>query len=183
MTDQLTNCITFNSPPTEEVLRLDKEGFHYRGQFIADAGEAHRLMVEFLKQNTATSRCDAKPRDLIRRFIDALEMLMKWECWYEKDELDLLAEARAYLDQPEPQNAPMTDFRALCTELLCSLEQYPVQPPRDRNLIDRIRAALAKPEEQRPTDEELVELFNDNDWNYISPETFLNIARSVLELR
>jgi hypothetical protein len=85
--------------------------------------------------------------------------------------------------RPKPQNAPMTDFRALCTELLCSLEQYPVQPPRDRNLIDRVRAALAEPEEQRPTDEELVELFNDNDWNYISPETFLNIARSVLELR
>ena len=52
MTDQLTNCITFNSPPTEEIIRLDKEGFHYKGQFIADAGEAHRLMVEFLKQNT-----------------------------------------------------------------------------------------------------------------------------------
>jgi hypothetical protein len=49
---ELTSCITFNSPPTEEVLRLDKEGFHYRGQFIADAGEAHRLMVEFLKQST-----------------------------------------------------------------------------------------------------------------------------------
>jgi hypothetical protein len=103
MTEQPANCIKFCSPPTEEVLRLDKEGFHYRGQFIADAGEAHRLMVEFLKQNTATSRCDVKPRDLIRRFIDALEMLMQWECWYEKDELDLLAEARAYLDQPEPQ--------------------------------------------------------------------------------
>jgi hypothetical protein len=92
MTDQLTNCITFNSPPTEEVLRLDKEGFHYKGQFIADAGEAHRLMVEFLKQNT-------------------------------------------------------------------------------------------KPEPQGPTDEDLVELFNENDWNYISPETFLDISRSVLELR
>jgi len=49
---ELTSCITFNSPPTEEVLRLDKEGFHYKGQFIADAGEAHQLMVEFLKQNT-----------------------------------------------------------------------------------------------------------------------------------
>ena len=49
---ELTSCITFNSPPTEEVLRLDKEGFHYRGQFIADAGEAHRLMVEFLRQQT-----------------------------------------------------------------------------------------------------------------------------------
>jgi len=77
----------------------------------------------------------------------------------------------------------MTDFRALCAELLCSLEQYPVQPPRDCDLIDRARAALAEPEEQEPTDEELVELFNENDWNYISPETFLNIARSVLELR
>jgi len=36
----------------EEVIRFDKEGFHYRGQFIADAGEAHRLMVEFLRQQT-----------------------------------------------------------------------------------------------------------------------------------
>jgi hypothetical protein len=52
MTDQATNCITLNSPPTEEILRLDKEGFHYKGEFIADAGEAHRLMVEFLKQST-----------------------------------------------------------------------------------------------------------------------------------
>jgi hypothetical protein len=52
MTDHPANCIKFCSPPTEEVLRLDKEGFHYRGQFIADAGEAHRLMVEFLRQNT-----------------------------------------------------------------------------------------------------------------------------------
>ncbi len=38
-----------------------------------------------------------------------------------------------------------TDFRALCAELLCSLEQYPVQPPRDRDLIDRARATLAQP--------------------------------------
>ena len=38
--------------PGKEVIRLDKEGFHYNGQFIADAGEAHRLMVEFLRQNT-----------------------------------------------------------------------------------------------------------------------------------
>jgi hypothetical protein len=37
----------------KEVIRVDEEGFHYNGQFIADAGEAHRLMVAFLKQNTA----------------------------------------------------------------------------------------------------------------------------------
>jgi hypothetical protein len=37
----------------KEVIRVDEKGFHYNGQFIADAGEAHRLMVAFLKQNTA----------------------------------------------------------------------------------------------------------------------------------
>ena len=36
----------------EEIIRIDKEGFHYRGQFIADAGEAHRLMLDFLRKNT-----------------------------------------------------------------------------------------------------------------------------------
>jgi hypothetical protein len=51
-----------------------------------------------------------------------------------------------------------TDFRALCAELLCSLEQYPVQPPRDRYLIDRARAALAQPEPHAPADAELLEL-------------------------
>jgi hypothetical protein len=44
--------ITFNSQK-EEVMRIDAEGFHYKGEFIADAGEAHRLTVAFLKQNTA----------------------------------------------------------------------------------------------------------------------------------
>jgi len=52
MTDHPTNFITFNSPPTEEVLRLDKKGFHYRGQFIADSGEAYRLMMDYLEQQT-----------------------------------------------------------------------------------------------------------------------------------
>ena len=50
------NSIVFSAPPTEEVLRLDKEGFHYRGQFIEDAGEAHRLMVEFLRQGTVHAK-------------------------------------------------------------------------------------------------------------------------------
>ena len=36
---------------TEEVIRITSEGFHYRGQFIADAGEAHRLLVDFLRQH------------------------------------------------------------------------------------------------------------------------------------
>jgi hypothetical protein len=39
----------------KEVIRVDEEGFHYNGQFIADAGEAHRLLVEFLGQGTKSN--------------------------------------------------------------------------------------------------------------------------------
>jgi len=37
----------------EDVIRINKDGFHYQGQFIEDAGEAHRLMVGFLRQGTS----------------------------------------------------------------------------------------------------------------------------------
>ena len=54
MTQQdYSSSISLIEAGTEEVIRIDKEGFHYKGEFIADAGEAHRLMVEFLKQSTA----------------------------------------------------------------------------------------------------------------------------------
>jgi hypothetical protein len=61
-TSTAKNCITFAAPATEEVLRIDKEGFHYRGQFIADAGEAYRLMLEFFKQNTQAALNQPKPQ-------------------------------------------------------------------------------------------------------------------------
>lgn len=81
----------------------------------------------------------------------------------------------------------MTDYRALCARMADELDHYRQLLMDDRRethaLANEARAALAQPEPQGPTDEELVELFNENDWNYISPETFLGIARSVLELR
>jgi len=70
MSNQPINCITFRAPATEEVMRLDQEGFHYRGQFIADAGEAHRLMVEFLKQQTQPEPAPAS--SLAERVLDAM---------------------------------------------------------------------------------------------------------------
>jgi len=82
--------------------------------------------------------------------------------------------------------ASMTDFRALCVELIDAL-QYHREQTRPINkttkILDRARTALAQPEPQEPTDKDLIELFNENDWNYISPETFLDIAHSVLKLR
>jgi hypothetical protein len=82
----------------------------------------------------------------------------------------------------------MTDFRALCAELTDTLDYWlknsNLTDSDARNLVEEASAALAQPGPQGPTDEDLIELiFNENDWNYISPETFLDIARSVLELR
>ena len=48
--DNITFQLQGNSPP-KEIIRLDSEGFHYRGQLIEDAGEAHRLFIEFMRQS------------------------------------------------------------------------------------------------------------------------------------
>ena len=46
-------------------------------------------------------------------------------------------------------------YRAMCAELLRSLENYPVQPSRDRDLCVRARALLAQPEPAGLSDEEI----------------------------
>jgi hypothetical protein len=78
----------------------------------------------------------------------------------------------------------MTDFRALFPKLLEIAELYsdggPVCEPFEQ-ILNKARVALAQPDPEPPTNEELIELFNENDWNYISPETFIDIARAVLE--
>lgn len=48
------DSITFVSPETperdvREVIKITKEGFHYNGQYIADAGEAHALLLKVLR--------------------------------------------------------------------------------------------------------------------------------------
>ena len=51
------------------------------------------------------------------------------------------------------------DCRALCAELLRSLENYPVRPPRDRDLCVRARALLAEPPAEGPSASDVTELF------------------------
>ena len=36
--------------PLKEIARFTKEGFYYKGEFIDDAGEVHRLLKEVLGQ-------------------------------------------------------------------------------------------------------------------------------------
>lgn len=40
---------------TQEIIRVDKDGFYYKGEFINDAGEAHRLLVDFLNKQKSQS--------------------------------------------------------------------------------------------------------------------------------
>ena len=49
----------------------------------------------------------------------------------------------------------MTDFRALCVELYAAFNTYAVDEPH-HDLLVRARAALAQPEPQKVTDEELL---------------------------
>ena len=45
--------IVFRGTSDDWVIRIDEQGFHYRGQLIEDAGEAHRLFVDFLRRHQA----------------------------------------------------------------------------------------------------------------------------------
>jgi hypothetical protein len=85
------------------------------------------------------------------------------------------------------------DFRALCAELLAAIQLYTGQNPAasemssvelTEKLMDAMTAttaALATPPPEPLTDEDLRKMFDENDWNYISPETFEDIARTVLQ--
>lgn len=42
------NTITFNTEGRNEIAKFTEEGFYYKGEFIDDAGEVHRLLKEVL---------------------------------------------------------------------------------------------------------------------------------------
>ena len=44
-----------------EVLRLDKDGMHYKGEVIKDAGEAHRIFLTVMKRMEEESAEHRKP--------------------------------------------------------------------------------------------------------------------------
>lgn len=46
---------------TQEIIRVDKDGFYYKGEFINDAGEAHCLLVDFLNKQQNQSVPETKP--------------------------------------------------------------------------------------------------------------------------
>ena len=74
----------------------------------------------------------------------------------------------------------MTDFRALCAELLADYEDsFVVGQPGDDPLVQRARAALAQPEPQEPTDDELYDLW-DQEGTEADFQECRRFARAVL---
>ena len=76
----------------------------------------------------------------------------------------------------------MTDFRALCAELIDEaiyLGSLPYEQNPDPDLIVRARAALAQPEPQGPSDEDLDALFTEVDQSGES-ESWRTYARAAL---
>lgn len=57
-----TDRISFNED-SSEIIRIDQQGFHYKGQFIKDAGEAYRLLVEFLRKHQPDQQWGAEHND------------------------------------------------------------------------------------------------------------------------
>jgi hypothetical protein len=82
----------------------------------------------------------------------------------------------------------MTDYKQLCAELVNRLEglydelvdsEMGWVPPEAQELMTRAHAALAEPEPEVPTDEELDELFTEIDQSG-EPESWRAYARAVL---
>ena len=45
---KLSPAITFHTKKAGEIAKFTEEGFYYKGEFIDDAGEVHRLLKEVL---------------------------------------------------------------------------------------------------------------------------------------
>jgi hypothetical protein len=72
-----------------------------------------------------------------------------------------------------------TDFRALCAELVDVFDN-PSPPQYKADVLNRARAALAQPEPQEPTDEELWELYDEMGGDPEDSAWCRNYARAVL---
>jgi|688.fasta_scaffold01604_19 hypothetical protein len=76
----------------------------------------------------------------------------------------------------------MTDFRALCAELLQPLAEYDGANPchEHRDLITRARAALDKPEKGGPSDQDLWGLWDEVAGYFALYDEALRFGRAVL---
>jgi hypothetical protein len=80
------NTIVFNTGDTKEIARFTEEGFYYKGEFVDDAGEVHRLLKEVLAQPVAEGPTN-----------EELLAMRSWSCHGPTFDSDLVDFARAVL--------------------------------------------------------------------------------------
>lgn len=78
-------AIIFNTSDTKEIARFTEEGFYYKGEFIEDAGEVHRLLKTTLEGICYKQLC-----------LDLINELEEWIGY--GDEADI-ADAHALVDR------------------------------------------------------------------------------------
>lgn len=83
--DNAPSFITFNTGGTEEIAKFTKEGFYYKGEFVDDAGEVHRLLKDVLN-----GICYKK---LCRELVDELED------WIAYGDEEVIVNAHALVDR------------------------------------------------------------------------------------
>ena len=70
--DMPPSTIAFSiGEPLKEIARFTEEGFYYKGEFIDDAGEVHRLLKEVLGQMKAEQACD----DVVPKAVPYVELI------------------------------------------------------------------------------------------------------------
>ena len=82
----------FSQSLPEEIARFDSKGFYYKGEFIDDAGEVHRLLKQVLEGqlNIATPPPEPPTDEELVTFLYVIDP---------EDELSPLAMVRAALER------------------------------------------------------------------------------------
>ena len=76
-----------------------------------------------------------------------------------------------------------TDWKALCADLVKAVDNYDFDTEsmvQDYSVLDRARAALAQPEPEGPTDEELRAAYDEVCWGEMDADNFIKATRVVL---
>lgn len=63
--------ISFNTRDAGEIAKFTEEGFYYKGEFVDDAGEVHRLLKEVLGQMKSEQACD----DVVPKAVSYVELI------------------------------------------------------------------------------------------------------------
>jgi hypothetical protein len=153
------NCIPMGEG---EVIRLDREGFHYRGQFIADAGEAHRLFVERLRkfQKNADARRWPEATDELRARVETLETMREavLDLYEQHDKLkEWVGKNYLRIRALEPISEEENDRRfQACMKLIheATPEQIRDAGAQARSLVSRVALAISQCEDSAAWDDE-----------------------------